>query len=98
MERAVWCENYGTREKHAIRKGMRSVVENFVSATNLLLVPRQQIIGDGLVVTLLQEKRGRHVLLRLSTERVVLSLVARRTKRTHVKSAVSLYVHSEGFP
>lgn len=45
----MWCENYGTREKHAIRKGMRSVVEKFVSATNLLLVPTQQIIGDGLV-------------------------------------------------
>ena len=72
MERAVWCENYGTREKHAIRKGMRSVVEKFVSATNLLLVPTQQIIGDGLVVTLLQEKRDTHVLLRLSTERVII--------------------------
>ena len=49
-------------------------------------------------VTRLQEKRSGHVLLRLSTERIALPLAARRTRRTRVKSAVSLYVRSEGFP
>ena len=106
-EHAVWHVNYGTRGKHAIRKGMQSVAEKFVSATNLLLVPIQQIIGDGLVigkVILLQEKRGGHV----STGRACLvTLVDRKSRfaiggKADKKNAREVsrasYVRSEGFP
>ena len=79
------------RGKHAIRRGMRSVVEKFLSATSFLLVRAHQITAVALVigkVTPLQEKRTVPASLRLSTERVALPLAARRTRRTHVRSVV----------
>ena len=73
------------------KKGNEERRGKFVSATSFLLAYAQQITVAALAigkVTLLREKRAALASLRLLTERVVLPLAVRQTRRTHVRSVV----------